>query len=51
MILSLLSGCFGPTLIIVGSGYKITTGDIITKIIKIIPKSDNNKEDYENKKL
>ena len=51
MILSLLSGCFGHTLLVVGGGYKITTGDIITKIVKIIPKNDENLEDYENKKL
>ena len=51
MILSLLSGCFGPTLLVVGGGYKITTGDIITKIVRIIPKNDENLEDYENKKL
>ena len=36
---------------IVGGGYKITTGDIITKIVRIIPKNNENLEDYENKKL
>ena len=51
MILLSLSGCFGPTLLVVGGGYKITTGDVITKIVKIIPESVSNKEDYENKKL
>jgi hypothetical protein len=51
MILLSLSGCFGPTLLVVGGGYKITTGDIIAKIVKIMPESGSNKEDYENKKL
>ncbi len=50
MILLSLSGWFGSTLLTLG-GLKITTGDVITKIVKIVPKNDENLEDYENKKL
>jgi len=50
MLLLSLSGCFGSTLLTLG-GIKITTGDVITKIVKIVPKNDENLEDYENKKL
>lgn len=50
MILLSLSGCFGSTLFTLGE-IKITTGDVITKIVKIVPKNDENLEDYENKKL
>ena len=50
MILLSLSGCFGSTLFTLGE-IKITTGDVMTKIVKIITKNDENLEDYENKKL
>jgi len=50
MILLSLSGCFGSTIFTIGE-VKITTGDVMTKVIKIIPKKDDNLEDYENKKL
>lgn len=50
MILLSLSGCFGSTILTLGE-IKITTGDVITKVLKIIPKNDDNLEDYENKKI
>lgn len=50
MLLLSLSSCFGPTIISIGT-YNVTVGDVISKISKVIPKNDDNKEDYENKKL
>jgi len=51
VILLSLSGCFGSTLFTIGGIYKVTIGDVITKTARVIPKIDDNKEDYENKKL
>ena len=53
LLFLLLSNCFGPVLFNVGS-FNITVTDAITspvKIKRIIPKNDENLEDYENKKL
>ena len=54
LMLLLLINCFGPTLTTIGN-FNITLSDVITapgKIEKILPKNkQENKEDYENKKL
>lgn len=50
----LLTNCFGPTIFNIGN-YNITLSDIISSPNKVeyfkFEKVDDNKEDFENKKL